>query len=88
MQKVFHLLIALLLFFVDFIHVEHHHEDHKLHTDCTLCIIQYTPIDNKAQKIDLKLLPLYPHIEKPQKPIQPKEKPIVKNTKNRAPPVV
>ncbi|MDM7266629.1 MAG: hypothetical protein P3W89_003175 [Aquificaceae bacterium] len=88
MQKLFHLPIALLLFFVDFVHAEHHHEDHKIHTDCSLCIIQYTPVDNKIQKLDLKLSPLYPHIEKPQKPIQPKEKLLVKSTYNRAPPVV
>ncbi|MFN3598813.1 MAG: hypothetical protein ACK4VK_03630 [Aquificaceae bacterium] len=88
MRKVFHLLVGLLLLFVDFAHAEHHHKDHQLHIDCSLCVLQHNQIDQPSAEVSLRISLFYFSIEKPQKPRHPYYKPFLKTTHNRAPPIV
>ncbi len=86
MKLVVSLIGALLLLFVDFAIAEHHHEDHELHIDCSVCIIQHSQIDTPGYKpvIPIRLFVLF--VEKVYRPQEPAFKPLVKNTHGRAPP--
>lgn len=88
MKKLLHLLVGLLLLFANFAHTEHHHEDHQLHIDCSLCLLQHNQIDKPSADIFVKVFPLYLFIEKPQDPQKSYYRPVLKITHNRAPPAV
>ncbi|ADC89722.1 hypothetical protein Thal_1090 [Thermocrinis albus DSM 14484] len=40
------LISVFLLLLLDFVLIEHHHKDGKLHNDCNLCVIQQTHQQN------------------------------------------
>ncbi|MCX8076937.1 MAG: hypothetical protein N3C57_07900 [Aquificaceae bacterium] len=88
MKAFLSILTALLLLFIDFKAVEHHHEDHELHVDCYLCIIQHTQEDNTTYEPKLNLFSIDYNPEFIQEPSQPKLKTLAKIIYSRAPPLV
>lgn len=86
MRRVLSFILVLLLLAFDFAQAEHHHEDHELHLDCTLCIIQHTQQEDKAYKPELKinLFSLFVSFELPEPPKPSTRKPEKQSI--RAPP--
>ncbi|MFN3264897.1 MAG: hypothetical protein ACK42C_08355 [Aquificaceae bacterium] len=88
MKLVVSLLSTLLLLFADFAVAEHHHEDHELHVDCSVCILQHTQLDTPSYKPSLDIRILTIPVKFQEKPLQPVFKPLIKTTHCRAPPAL
>ncbi|WPM32973.1 hypothetical protein IAE16_04655 [Hydrogenobacter sp. T-2] len=80
------LLSVLLLLFADFASAEHHHEDHELHIDCSLCIIQHVQTDAPSYQpsVKFRLIALFVKIEPYLQTLS--FRPLLKTTYGRAPP--
>ncbi|MEN3027866.1 MAG: hypothetical protein ABDH29_01260 [Aquificaceae bacterium] len=88
MKLVLSLLSSLLLLFADFVVAKHHHEDHELHIDCSLCILQHSQIDNTTHKPTLKLNLILHRFEKDSPENIPEIRPVSKHFQSRAPPLL
>ncbi|QID32476.1 hypothetical protein [Pampinifervens florentissimum] len=86
MRLLVSLLSVLLLLFADFASAEHHHEDHELHIDCSLCIIQHVQTDAPSYQPSVKLR-LITFFVKTEPYLQTLPfRPLLKTTYGRAPP--
>ncbi|MCS6957151.1 MAG: hypothetical protein RMK75_01655 [Aquificaceae bacterium] len=86
MSSLLSLLTTLLLLFADFATAEHHHEDHQLHIDCSVCILQQGHVDYSSYKPSLKINLIFYQFKREEKLEQPNIGKTIKHTHSRAPP--
>ncbi len=73
MRKVLPILLSLLLTVVSFQNSTHEHEDHQVHLDCALCILQNSPQEVKDTKLEYKCIYItVVYIEKGKEKANPK----------------
>ncbi|MCX8059999.1 MAG: hypothetical protein N3C13_02245 [Aquificaceae bacterium] len=88
MRGLLSLLTSLLLLFADFAVATHHHEDHELHVDCSLCLLEQSPTEGSGEKLTVRLRLIFYDLTQRLEKHEPQEKSYTLNTPIRAPPAL